>query len=298
MLSCSRNFLLATGLLGMLAGCASGKTTAPADSSRVVASRAHLCGSMHTRDAHYTHVVWVVLENTSFSGVIGSSKAPYINKLARSCGLATNFFAEDHPSLPNYLAMTSGSTQGISNDSGPTARGIGARSLFAQLGSNWRSLSESMPSPCRRSDSGLYIAHHNPALYYADSRDRCSANDAPLGRRPDLSARFTFIGPNNCNNMHSCGVGKGDRWLASWVQRISRTREYRSHKTALFVTWDEGEESQRIATFVISPTTRPGTRSGVRYNHYSLLRTTEELLGLPLLGKAASARSMRSAFAL
>jgi hypothetical protein len=294
----SSRILVATTLAWLLVGCASGGSAVPADATRVEASRAHLCGGERTRDVRYTHVVWIVMENTSFSGVIGSPKAPYLNKLARRCGLATNFYAEDHPSLPNYLAMTSGSTQGISSDSGPTSSGIGARSLFGQLGSGWRSLEESMPSSCRRSDSGLYIAHHNPALYYADARSSCPAKDVPLGSRPDLSARFTFITPNNCSNMHSCDVDRGDRWLASWVSRIARTREYRSHKTVLFITWDEGDESQRIATLVVSPTTRPGTRSGAAFNHYSLLRTTEELLGLPLLGKAASARSMVGAFAL
>jgi phosphatidylinositol-3-phosphatase len=293
-----RCILAAAVLLWAVVGCASGGSTVPAQTKRAAASQAHLCDNGNARHSHYTHVVWIVMENTSFSDVIGSAKAPYINKLARKCGLATNFFAEDHPSLPNYVAMTSGSTQGISNDSGPTSRGIGARSLFGQLGSSWRALEESMPSPCRRSDSELYVAHHNPALYYADSRDRCFGNDKPLGRHPDLSARFTFITPNNCHNMHSCGVDRGDQWLASWVPRIARTSEYRSHKTVLFVTWDEGDDSQRIATLVVAPTTRPGTRSRAPYNHYSLLRTTEEVLGLPLLGKAASAASMRRAFGL
>lgn len=238
------------------------------------------------------------MENTSFSSVIGSPQAPYLNALARSCGLATNFFAEDHPSLPNYLAMTSGSTQGVSEDSGPTARGLSAPSLFGQLGSSWRVLAESMPSSCRRSDSGLYIAHHNPALYYTDSRATCAANDMPLASHPDLTARFTFITPNNCNNMHSCAVNNGDRWLAEWVPRIARTRVYRKHRAVVFVTWDEGDESQRIATLVISPSTRPGARSGAFYNHYALLRTTEELLGQGLLGKTASAASMRRPFGL
>jgi hypothetical protein len=298
MLARSPRLALTTALAAVIITCALQPNTVPADGRGVALSRAHPCGSAPARDAHYRHVVWIVMENRSFSDVIGSGKAPYLDSLAKSCGLATNFSAEDHPSLPNYLAMTSGSTQGVSDDDGPSSHGIGARSLFGQLGSNWRALQESMPSACRRSDSGLYVVHHNPATYYADSHDRCVANDVPLARRPDISARFTFMTPNNCSNMHSCDVVKGDRWLASWVPKILRTREYRARKAALFVTWDEGDESQRIATLVIAPTTRRGTRSGASYNHYSLLRTTEELLRLPLLGKAASARSMLRAFAL
>jgi phosphatidylinositol-3-phosphatase len=293
MLVRSRRILAAAALAWVSIGCASGGNTVPAGATGVSVARARLCGGEQPRHVHYSHVVWIVMENTSFSDVIGSPKAPYINALARSCGLATSFFAEDHPSLPNYLAMTSGSTQGVSGDSGPTARGLAAPSLFGQLGSSWRVLAESMPSPCRRSDSGLYIAHHNPALYYSDSRASCAANDMPLESRFDLAARFTFITPNNCNNMHSCEVGKGDRWLAEWVPKIARTRVYRKHKTVLFVTWDEGDESQRIATLVISPSTRRGARSGASYNHYALLRTTEELLGQGLLGKAVTAESMQ-----
>jgi hypothetical protein len=289
--------VIATALAAAIIGCGS-KASAPADATNVAAARAHPCGTAHGRHAHYTHVVWIVMENTSFTGVIGSADAPYLNSLAKNCGLATNFYAEDHPSLPNYLAMTSGSTQGISDDDGPSSRGIPARSLFGQLGSKWRALAESMHSNCQRSDGNSYVAHHNPPPYYADARNQCAASDVPLGARPDISARFTFITPNNCHNMHSCSVATGDAWLKGFLPKVFHTRQYRSRKAAVFLTWDEGDESQRIATFVMSPTTRPGARSGTLMNHYSLLRTTEELLKLPLLGKAASAPSMRRAFGL
>lgn len=285
-------------LAAVVIGFGSGASILRADATDPGVSRARLCGSAHARDTHYSHVVWIVMENNSFSDVIGSGKAPYIDSLAKRCGLATNFFAEDHPSLPNYIAMTSGSTQGVSGDGGPSARGLPGRSLFSQLGSNWRALQESMRSNCQRSDSELYVVHHNPPPYYADARNECAAKDVPLGPRPDISARFTFITPNNCHNMHSCSVASGDAWLRGFMPKIFRTHQYRSRKAVVFLTWDEGGGSQRVATLVMSPTTRPGTRSGASFNHYSLLRTTEDLLGLPFLGKAASAQGMRRAFGL
>jgi acid phosphatase len=84
--------------------------------------------------------------------------------MAAKYGLATDFFAEAHPSLPNYIAMTSGSTQGITDDSGPSSHPLTAASIFSELGTGWRTLAESMPSDCYKSDSGQYVAHHNPAL--------------------------------------------------------------------------------------------------------------------------------------
>ena len=131
----------------------------------------------------------------------------------------------------------------------------------------------------------------------------------PLGPTPDLSARFTFVTPNLCHDMHSCPtqsdstteVRTGDAWLASFLPKVVATPEYASGSTVVFVTFDESEggSSQQVPTFVISPSTPRGARSGAPFTHYSLLRTTEELLGLsPYLGAAASAPSMRAAFGL
>ncbi|MBX5469727.1 MAG: phosphoesterase [Thermoleophilaceae bacterium] len=260
-----------------------------------------LCGTAHGRRKPIRHVVWIVFENKSYGEVIGSRDAPYINRVARLCGLAASFFAETHPSLPNYIALTSGSTQGIRDDAGPDAHRLSAPSIFSLLGTRWRALQEAMPSPCATRDSGRYAVRHNPAAYYMGVRGRCARQDVPLGRRPDISARFTFITPDLCHDMHDCDVRAGDRWLARWLPRILSTREYRSGTAAVFVTWDEDDfgSANRIPTLVISPSTPRGTVSPARFDHYSLLRTTQELLGVrPLLGRAARAPSMRRAFGL
>jgi phosphatidylinositol-3-phosphatase len=261
----------------------------------------HPCGTSSHGPAVYEHVVWVVMENRAFGKVIDTAKAPYINRLAHECGLATRYYAVAHPSLPNYIALTSGDIQGIQDDLPPASHPLHVPSIFSQLGSGWRSLQESMPGNCWATKSGLYAVKHDPAPYYVDIRKACARQDVPLMDPPDVSARFTFITPDLCNDMHSCTTAVGDRWLATWMPKIFKSPEYESGSTAVFLTWDEDDKKHgnHIPTLVISPSTPPGTRSSARFNHYSLLRTTEELLGIhAYLGRAASATSMRAAFHL
>jgi phosphatidylinositol-3-phosphatase len=250
--------------------------------------------------ARYDHVVWIVMENKSYSDVMGSKSAAFTRSLAAACGSAANFRAEAHPSLPNYIAMTSGSTHGVRDDRGPGSHPLPGPSIFSQLGGHWRALQESMPSRCYRGNSLLYAVRHNPAAYYTGLARSCARHDVRLSSPPDVSARFTFIPPNLCHDTHNCGVGTGDRFLSSLLTDIASGAEYRAGKTAVFITYDEddGSHSNRIPTLVISPYTRPGTRSSKRFTHYSLLRTTEDMLGLKRLGAAAHAPSMRKAFGL
>jgi phosphatidylinositol-3-phosphatase len=246
--------------------------------------------------------VWIVMENHSYNEVIGSSSAPHENQLAAQCGSASQFFAETHPSLPNYIAMTSGSTQGITDDADPSAHPLNVPSIFSLTNGGWRSLEESMPSNCLLTNSGQYAVRHNPAAYYTNIRTECQTLDVPLGATPDISAGFTFITPNLCNDTHDCPVSTGDSWLSAVLPKIFASAEYQAGRTAVFVTWDEddGSQSNQIPTLVIAPSVVPGTTaSGLRLNHYSLLRATEEMLGLsPLLGNAAGATDLRPAFNL
>jgi hypothetical protein len=253
--------------------------------------------------AKIQHVVWVLMENHGYSQVIGSSSAPYVNNLASTYGLATNYFGVDHPSLPNYLAVTSGSAQGISNDNAPSANPVNSPSIFSQLpGGRSRSVQQDMPSNCTRSDSGNYVVHHNPMAYYTGLAPDCGNYDVPFGSTPDLSAAFTFVTPNLANDMHDGTVSDGDNFLRSYVPALTATSQYQSGNTAIFIVWDEDasqaggpQENNHVATVVISPYTH-SVHDGTSYTHYSLLRTTEELLGLPLLGNAASANSMLGKF--
>jgi phosphatidylinositol-3-phosphatase len=274
-----------------------------------VPTAAKPCGVAPTGPKVYRHVVWIVLENKSWTDVMGrSAPAPNIHRLAGLCGVAAAFSGEAHPSLPNYIAMTSGGTQGVTDDAGPGSHQLSVDNLFQQA-SSWRALEESMPTNCSTSDSGNYAVRHNPPLYYVGLQSLCQTRDIPLGAKPNLSAGFTFITPNGCHDMHSspCAstttdeVRVGDTWLGSFMRAVFATPQYRSGTTAVIVTWDESSHgdpaTQKIPTLVIAPSVRPGTVATVRFDHYALLRTTEQLLGLhSFLGSAASAPSMRAAF--
>ena len=249
----------------------------------------------------YQHVIWIVFENHSFGEIIGSSAAPYLNNLASQCGLATAYKAVSHPSLPNYIAMTSGSTQGITDDSPPSSHPLSAASIFSQTGTGgWKSLEESMPTNCDLTDANPYAVRHNPAAYYTNVRADCGGQDIPLGSTPDIGSRFTFVTPNLCNDMHDCSVSTGDSWLSSFLPKILSSSAYTGGGTAVFITWDEDDNSagNSVPLLVISPYTAAGTRYGVAVTHYALLRTTEDLLGLGCLGAACTAPSMRSPFGL
>jgi hypothetical protein len=285
-----------------LSACGANSSAPPGTpAAQTVPAAIHACGRSGAAPARYRHVVWIVMENKSYADVIGSSQAPYIRTLAAACGLATGFRAESHPSLPNYIAMTSGSTQGVTDDAGPSAHQLSAPSIFSQLGGKWRALEEEMPAPCARDNSGRYAVRHNPAVYFTKLGASCHRRDVRLTIPPNLSARFTFVTPNVCHDMHDCSVATGDQWLSGFVPRILRSREYAAGRTALFITWDEddGNSANLVPTLVVAPHTRPGTRSAKAFSHYSLLRTTEDLLGLRVrLGAAARAPSMRAAFGL
>jgi hypothetical protein len=270
-----------------------------------------VCGGPTPAVPGITHVIWIWMENKSFDGIIGNStSAPFENQLAAACGLATNYSGVTHPSLPNYIAATSGGTHGITDDDGPDSHQLDAMSLFEQVPS-WKTYAESMPENCRLTNAYPYVVKHNPAAYYTRLRSGCATNDVPMGGTSggalagDLAAgtlpAFSLIVPDNCNDTHDCSVLTGDRWLQTWVGQIVAGPDYRAGRTVIFLTWDEDDYSQsnQIPMIVVSPYTTPGTRSELVLNHYSLLRATEELLGVPsYLGNAESAISLRPAFGL
>ncbi|MBO0693993.1 MAG: hypothetical protein J2P58_13905 [Acidimicrobiaceae bacterium] len=282
-------------------------TTAAAPSTRVApaVSPSHPCDGAPTPPARYRHVVWIWMENHSWSSVIGGPSAHYISTLAHECGTDLNYAAVGSPSLPNYLGATSGSTQGVTDDGDPGEHSFTVNNLFRQVrtaGGTERSFAESMPGNCGLVSDGSYAPKHNPAIYYDGPGDRaaCRADDEPFAHFSEVLARgtlptYTSITPNLCDDMHDCPVTAGDRWLATWVPRILATPSYESGTTALFIMWDEPTP---LANVVVAPSVRPGTVSRVAVDHYSLLRATEEMLGLPLLGRAASAPSLRSVLGL
>ncbi len=150
----------------------------------------------------------------------------------------------------------------------------------------------------------------NSAAYFAGARTLCARWDVPMGtvRHGNLAAdlsqgrlpAFSLMIPNLCDSTHSCPVATGDTWLSQWVNRIVTSPSYRDGSTAIFLTWDEGKRDlgQHVPLIVVAPTTAPGTVTGTVFNHYSLLRTTADLLGIRPPGHAAAAASMRKPFGL
>jgi hypothetical protein len=247
----------------------------------------------------YSHVVWIMLENVGYS-VIDSPSAPYLNGLARECGLATNYVAVSHPSLPNYIALTSGSTQGITDDGEPSEHPLRVPSIFSELGSDWRTYAESMPTSCGRVTTNVYAARHNPAVYYTNINATCTRQDVALSLPLNLSTAFTMIVPNICDDMHSCAISVGDAWLRKYVPLIVESSQYQDGSLALFITFDENDTqaTNRVPTLVIAPSVPKGLRVDDSFTHYSLLRTTEVLLHVGYLGFSRSSNSMVSSFHL
>ncbi len=251
------------------------------------------------------------MENHTASSVLASEQAPFERQLAADCGAADHYRAAGSPSLPNYLAAITGSTHGVHDDASPAAHRIMDDNLFRQVtaaGGTARSYEEAMRSNCEQEGSGRYAVKHNPQAYLTDPADRaaCQRDDVPLGDSAggafvdDLNAghlpTFSFITPDLCDDTHDCDVAVGDAWLRSWVGAIVSSAAYATHRTAVFVVWDEPTP---MPLLVVSPTTPAGVTSTEPFDHYSLLRTTEELLDLPLtLGAAATATSMRPVYGL
>jgi hypothetical protein len=241
--------------------------------------------------------------------VLGNAGAPYLNGLVRRYGLATQSFGVTHPSLPNYLALTSGSTQGITSDC--TSCRVAAPNIVDQLtnaGISWKAYLENYPAPCfTGASAGAYAKRHNPFIYYNDIAQnpaRCRhlvgfgalSADLSAGRLPT----YAWITPNVCNDTHDCSVAVGDRFLAHTVPSL--LRELGPHGF-LVLTWDEGSSNAsccggvarggQIATVVAGPDVIAGSRERSPVDHYGVLATIERALALPLLGRAADSRSRR-----
>ena len=235
-----------------------------------------------------SHVFIIVMENRSASQAITGR---YTSQLATQYGVATNYRGVSHPSLPNYLAMTSGSTWGITDDGfhNLPAGGLGAQMTAA--GIEWRAYMEGMGGNCFRNGNG-YALKHNPFAYYGSA---CPAQVVPFSQfSNDMSAgvpRFVWITPDMCHDGHDCSTATADSWLEQTVPTILASSAWRDNGV-LFITWDEGEDSANsVLTLVIQPD-QLNHSSSQAYNHYSLLAAIEDRLGVARLGAAAPAEPM------
>jgi hypothetical protein len=248
----------------------------------------------------FSHVILIVFENHEVSEVLGNSDAPTFNRLASRYATVSQYTAVAHPSLPNYLALVSGSTQGIDSDC--TGCLVDGRSLADTLGASgktWKTYAEGLPSTgFTGASSGRYAKKHNPFVYF-----RRNLTPARLGRIVPLSGfladvhggrlpAFSLVVPDLCHDMHDCGVATGDTWLGAFLRPLLRGPVLKN--SVVFVVFDEGTTDVggggRVAALALGPLVRRHARSTGPTNHYGLLRTIEAGLGLPLLGRSAGAR--------
>ena len=269
-----------------LTGCAPGRTPAGIGLQHPAGSPAPSAAAV----PRPRHVVVVMLENHAYSSIIGNTQAPYINALARQGALFTRSFAVTHPSEPNYLALFSGSTHGVTSDQCPTT--LHAPNLASDLmaaGDTFTGYAEELPaSGSQVCDQGGYARKHVP---WTDFSTVPRAVNQPFTRFTATSyARLptvSFVIPDLCHDMHDCSVAAGDTWLHAHLAGYARWAV--THDSLLIVTWDEddGSQTNHIATIFVGQQVRPG-RYGMPINHYNVLRTIEQAYGLPYRGQAAT----------
>jgi hypothetical protein len=271
----------------VLGACGGGPAKAPARTATPTPlPAASPAPSATASGAAAAHVFVIVMENRSFAEAIAQ---PYTAQLAATYAVATDYHAVSHPSLPNYLALSSGSTWGITDDGYHALPPGGLGAQLTQKGVSWRAYMEGMGSNCRADQDG-YAVKHNPFAYYGGG---CPSNVVPVnGLETDLAAGtpgLVWITPNLCHDGHDCSSAVADDYLKTLVPKILGSSAWREGGT-LFVVWDEneGEPGNQVLCLAISPRLA-AHQTGSRHDHYSLLATVEDKLGVPRLGQAATA---------
>ncbi|GAA3214542.1 alkaline phosphatase family protein [Dactylosporangium siamense] len=235
------------------------------------------------------HVVIVVMENKRYDAVVGHRKTPYITSLAARGANFTAAYGETHPSQPNYLALFSGSTQGVTdNHCGHTFTGVPnlARQLL-DAGHTFAGYSEDLPSVGWTGCADrTYVRRHNPWVNFDNVP--ASAN-RPLHDFPSDYRQLptvSFVIPGLCHDMHDCPKAEADTWLHDTFDRYIGWAE--RHNSLLVLTFDEDNrtDGNHIPTVVLGQHVTAGDRTE-RVDHYSMLRTIQEFYGLPPLGDAA-----------
>jgi acid phosphatase len=241
------------------------------------------------------HVVVVVFENRAYSQIIGSHSAPYINSLARGGANFTDFSAEAHPSQPNYFAMFSGSTQGVTSDACPPPgspyRTANLAKEVTAAGRTWGSYNEGLPAEGSKVCTdrvARYARKHNPWFSFtnvpASTGHTFGKWPADFGTLPTVS----FVIPDLCDDMHDCSVRHGDTWLRDKLGSYATWAS--THNSLLVVTTDEDDNKggNKIPTLFYGAHVKAGNYPDA-HDHYSLLRTIEDMYGTGHAGESSSA---------
>jgi len=261
------------------------------------------------QSVRFGHVFIVVEENQNYANVVASPSMPYLNSLANQYGLAANYFANGHPSIPNYFELTTGQTltliDALTPHSFPVSEDNVIRELIA-AGKTWKSYAEDLPAiGYTGGDTGNYAVRHNPIAYMTDVQNDPTqtknlvpfsqfAADLPTANLPD----YSFIVPNLCNDAHNCSLNTADNWLKTNLDPVIRSPVFQKDGL-LIIVFDEADTLDftagggHVAAVIVSPLAKRGYKSIAFYQHQSVLRLTLEGLGVTKLpGEAATAPAM------
>ena len=251
----------------------------------------------------FGHVVLVLEENSSYSQVIGNSAMPYLNSLATQYGLATQYYADFHPSICNYFMLTVG--QFITCDDAFTGV-VSDDNIVHELlaaGKTWKGYAES------RGDPTLYDRGHDPLSYLADvvnsptqKQNLVSFSQFSSDLANNSLPNFSFITPNLMDDAHSAPLQVADSWLKTNIAPLLANSQFQQDGL-LIITFDESIPSDsehgggHVATLIISAKARQGFQSTTFYQHESTLRLILQALGISTFpGASSTAPSMGEFF--
>lgn len=287
--------LAIAGCAGAMAGCVGQVAKTPPPSGQ--------------KSVSFGHVFIVVEENHNYSDVIASPNMPYLNSLANQYGLATNYYANGHPSIPDYFMLTTGQTLTLIDSLTPQEFPVSDDNVVRELiaaGKTWKSYAEDLPNVgYTGGDTGKYAVRHNPLAYMTDVQNDAKQvqNLVPFTQfAADLSTanlpEYSFIVPNLCDDAHDCPLKSADDWLKANIGPVIASPVFQKDGL-LIILFDEADTLDftsgggHVAAVIASPLSKPGYKSIAFYQHQSTLRLTLEGLGVTKLpGEAASAPAM------
>lgn len=258
----------------------------------------------------FSHVVLVVEENHSFSDVIGNSSMPYLNSLVSQYGLATQYFANGHPSMPNYLMLTTGEMESFDDNFAGTISDDNVVRELVKAGKSWKCYEESIPSQgYLGGNSGSYVRRHNPFSLLSDVQNSASqaANIVPFTQfATDLAnnvlPQYAFIAPNVNDDAHNGTLPQADAWLKSNIAPLISNAAFQA-SGLLIIAFDESETLDiengggHVATLIISSKAKAGYQSSTMFQHQSTLRLILESSGVSTFpGLAGTAPDMTAFF--
>jgi acid phosphatase len=300
--------LIGGALAGWLAtGCGAQASPPPASSSHAAPASSSAGPPAATRAAAPGGVdkILVIMEENHSTEEVFPAGMPYLWHLARRYGYASDYTAITHPSLPNYLAIFTGSAF---NDPPDCSPGPGCSypgpSVFGQalaVGKTARAYQESMPAPCDHSDSGNYAVRHNPWAYIPAEAAACRAGDVPAGTpsggalvsdvRAGTMPNPGLLTPNLIHDAHDATLGQADAWLRQWIPVIMSGPDWRHQRLAIAVVFDEGDNTNQVPFVLIAPGLS-GTVIHQPLDHYTLTRLIDTLISAPPLRRAAGAPNL------